>query len=251
MNHQPITLHGYYDKPRYNYFLYIICICICLYLIYVVWWLTIFVVQIQTGGIGFPTLFPVLQYYTCVRATRFSVKNDLLTRYGSHLLYSPTTTAPMGSRCPPSFINCLILSRQARGMTVVSKRERENRFVSFSYSPLPIYVCCSTHAIHLPIPRTHVHVTISNRSRYSSSTASGRQSFIVMSSGAVMNVLLGTKSGQGNDDNDDVMKGALKTYITPFPMRICICTASGVSLPVGHSLLAAVPHVNTRFRNQV
>lgn len=137
--------------------------------------------------------------------------------------------------------------RGRRGVWPWLVRERENRFVSFSYSPLPFYVCCSMHAIHLPIPRTHIHVTISNRSRYSSSTASGQQSFIIMSSGAVMNVLLGTKSGPRNDD--DVMEGALRTYITPSPIRIC--TATSVSLPVWHCLPVAVPHVNNRFRNQV
>lgn len=32
MNHQPITLHGHYDKLCYNYFLYIIHVCIYIYM---------------------------------------------------------------------------------------------------------------------------------------------------------------------------------------------------------------------------
>lgn len=71
-----------------------------------------------------------------------------------------------------SFINCLILSWGRLYLQWEGEREKENRFVSFKFPLTVLHGLC----IYAPTRA----LKISNRSRYSSSTASGRQYLIIM-----------------------------------------------------------------------
>lgn len=86
----------------------------------------------------------------------------------------------------PSFINCLILS--CTGWLHFSLREREGGKTTLSASnALPIGPSRTVWYMHI-LP--YFFVKISNRSRYSSSTASGRSSLIITSRNDYMDVLL-------------------------------------------------------------